>query len=731
MINSKGILEAYASGILLVALVVNSVYGEQLHLRLQVFLFLWQIIVVIICLCLLYLGGVVFLYFLSSGDLQLVRPIENAGKQSSEWIFVNTNQGLSWFLHLLVAILLLLELFRGIVIPGVNTILLGILGWVGIVALASFISGIYEESRRAPAAASDFVLKSRSGMIDISWTLPNDVYRAECLLVRTISPLVPTYPDQGIILCRGELSSWKDTHVEPGTPYNYTLFSYDGNERYSKTITRTESALPLPSPPSNLTYIPEKIAIQLYWTLIGIRDIREVRITRYELTTSGRIHPYSPSPILAHQTYWRDGGLQSGKRYDYEIYSLNMTGQASRPVSILTATLVDPINGFVIRVEKRNQVVLTWIPPEDKDDLQGVFITRTKEPDLDNPPIGPIFGESQYIDGGLEYNSTYRYKIVAKYTDPIESEPNEQCVTTDPQPSAVQKIAAVEECTKIMLHWQLPSEETVRKVLLVRVYSLKSDVMIKKWDLGVAEEYIDQDVIPDTSYTYKISYQTTDGHWSCDGEIDTKTRPLPQRAKEFKARFAEKEKRVELVWVLPDDETVIGSCLVKKQGKQSKTVSDGEEILRGTETSFSDQSVENDKEYYYALFTYNHQGNYSKPDYCKIGTYPRLKVMIYYPDLGDKREGSLLPQDQPMLKIIRALLKRQPIDINSIIDLKLFVEETNRQIALEETLHQVGVESGQTIRVELTTQEQKHKENIPPHVDDQERAPANDDDGEK
>jgi hypothetical protein len=71
------------------------------------------------------------------------------------------------------------------------------------------------------------------------------------------------------------------------------------------------------------------------------------------------------------------------------------------------------------------------------------------------------------------------------------------------------------------------------------------------------------------------------------------------------------DEKIDLKWKNPPDSDFKGVRIVKNDKFYPSNVLDGEIIYEGSGTSFSDTDVENGKRYYYAIFSFDKNGNYS------------------------------------------------------------------------------------------------------------------------
>ncbi len=72
------------------------------------------------------------------------------------------------------------------------------------------------------------------------------------------------------------------------------------------------------------------------------------------------------------------------------------------------------------------------------------------------------------------------------------------------------------------------------------------------------------------------------------------------------------------IWENPGDDSFAGVKIVRKSGAYPASISDGFLIYKGDKETFTDTQVQNDTPYYYAIYSYDKIGEYSKPIHVKL-----------------------------------------------------------------------------------------------------------------
>jgi hypothetical protein len=603
---------------------------------------------------------------------------------------------LAWLGHPIFAVLLLFGLSIIVWRPTHDLVNPAILVFGCCIIISGFVIN-WREIRRPPIPASDLTLTPGAGYIDINWTPPDDPRCAACLLVRGSATSLPSHPSHGEVIYRGVLSAWRDNKVMPGVPYSYVVFAHNGRGSYSSTLGKTCSSFGLPDPPTDLEYEPEQNAIRLTWKLLNVHDLRAVRIIRRRVTVAGEEKDEKQIEIQPGE-YWRDGGLYSGTRYDYLVHAVDLSGQLSESAMVRAATLVPALTGFVARVINRNQVSLTWNSPAETTDWQDVVLTRTLEAEPEKPEQIYIGTDTNHIDRDLGYDAAYIYMIYLRYADPIRSEPRTIRVNTSPRPAGVDDIRVSTKRKSVLLQWDLPEHESVRRVKLVRKEFSRADdkVIARELASDRITEYLDRQVEPGTSYNYLVYVESVDGHISSPRQVEVDTLPQPSKVHDVKATLDDTTTSVSLTWHVPDDKTIVGTHIIRHVGEPPTGLANGEIVFHGAETQVVDGSIEASRTYYYALYTYDEEEAYSLPVYKRVLTHPRISLWVYYTEFNE-RVKVRLPAGLTMSEVVAHLLSQKGVDLNTVSDWTATIKESGQVLSPQDSLQHAGVQSDQTI----------------------------------
>lgn len=693
-------LEVYTFLFLASALLI----GLLLDFRLPSFVHnwtpLWQMNLLAAVLLLLYVGGVLLLNVWYRLQRTASDSPGHQALQARMWAGINGTLG--WLGHAVLGLCAVaglgVLLWDGTISPWASALLT----LSSIIVLSSFTINQWA-IRHAPAAAEELRVTPGIGYVDIGWAVLDDPRYAESLLVRSTGTVLSSpWQNDADILYRGVGTLWRDATVKPGQRYLYSVFTHDGQERYTSTSEVRCRTFPLPDPPFDLKAEAQRTVIRLTWKL-GDPEVQKIHILRHELQASvpqeAKLIPIDPLEG------WNDGGLRSGTTYCYTLRTvrwINGVQQESEATTITIATLVQPLGHFSARVIKRRQVELTWETPEVAG-FQRVTLTRRPASAPGATPEHIYVGsESRHVDEPPDYSTSYIYTLQAHYSNDLHSETIDCRVRTGAQPAGVQQVKLVPTRQTIHLNWSLPAAEEVRSVRLARQDFDRQSFEVSERELleGLETEYIDRDVGPDTSYTYVLTLETVDGHQSQPQTYDVRTLPPVASVLNPQARFISPDGPVVLSWQLPNDSSVNATRIVRKTNELSGEPSNGTLIYEGPDQQATDSQVAAGQTYNYAFFAQDREGLLSTPGYAQIKTVATIRVMMVFPN--GKRVPLELGPDISMGQLIPKLLERHGVQKDALASWKVVAADSRRELAAQDTLKTASIATGARLLVTYT-----------------------------
>jgi len=256
-------------------------------------------------------------------------------------------------------------------------------------------------------------------------------------------------------------------------------------------------------------------------------------------------------------------------------------------------------------------VGLQWSEPEVTWDLaiRGYRIYRGD--DADDLEIIWTTGSSSnsFTDFNVVNGHTYYYAVSAlnfhgegNLTDVIEATPLGR-------PSPDLFLSVTPGCSTVRLNWSTPSHSPLDPVIGFRIYKgtdLTPMPLLK--ELGVTNEYVDEDVVNGDTYFYKIHAFTANftGH-------NTSARTVmpvgpPSQPMGFRAHPQDGE--VILRWSVPETNggrPILGYRLLR--GESEAYLSLHADGIDNYEVQYNDEDLVNGVTYYYALLAFNDRGD--------------------------------------------------------------------------------------------------------------------------
>lgn len=300
----------------------------------------------------------------------------------------------------------------------------------------------------------------------------------------------------------------KGNHLKDGAEYHYAVSAYLKGGAVESPISPAVKATTFgpPETPQDFKASAGKFReVQLTWTPIKKEEIAGYEVFRTsEGKKSESIKKLAGRDVAA---YTDKGGafgsLKDNSTYQYRITAYNVAdvpSAQSEPVAGVTKPLPVKPAGLAGTSGEVKQTSLKWAANAEKD-IKEYLIHRSTSADKGFSSAGNA-KETSFIAGKLEDGTTYYFRVTAKDSDGLESEPSDTIsISTKPLPAAPGSPAATLGPDGIALSW---SPSPTGDVVKYNVY--------KKGFLGgsvagtVTEtSFTAKDIKPDSSYSFYVT----------------------------------------------------------------------------------------------------------------------------------------------------------------------------------------------------------------------------------
>jgi len=308
--------------------------------------------------------------------------------------------------------------------------------------------------------------------------------------------------------------TWTDTELANGTEYYYKITA-----TYSTTPGESEpiNASPYPAkpfvwyPPQSFTITDGFAKATLDWeapasdhgaTLTGYNIYRGTT-PDFTKSSASLVNEVASGSILS----WENIGLENGTKYYYQIVATyeDPDGE-STPISVSVQLKVFNPPTSLVANDGNARVDLSWSAPEEHEHsatLSGYKIFRNNV----MLPEGAISNSNllTFTDYAVNNNTSYEYKVVAVYTDPIGESIASSPITATPfaifnPPLA---LSAIVGFNSVALGWSPPA--TVHNSATLAGYTIKRGEAVLATNLSSdLTQYTDASAQNGEAYTYSV-----------------------------------------------------------------------------------------------------------------------------------------------------------------------------------------------------------------------------------
>ncbi|MBI5638672.1 MAG: fibronectin type III domain-containing protein [Nitrospinae bacterium] len=319
----------------------------------------------------------------------------------------------------------------------------------------------------------------------------------------------------------------KGNHLKDGAEYHYAISAYLKGGAVESPLSQAVKAATFgpPETPRDFKASAGKFReVQLTWTPIKQEDIAGYELFRDADGKKPESIKKLPGRDVA--AYTDKGGvfgaLKDNAAYQYRIASYNVAdvpSAQSEPVTGVTKPLPAKPAGLDGTSGEVKRTSLKWNANAEKD-IKEYLVYRSMNADKGFSPAGSA-KETSFTAGKLEDGATYYFRVTAKDTDGLESEPSDTVnVATKPLPAAPGAPAATAEQTVAGLSWNPSPTGDVVKYNIYKKGFLGGSIAGTVTDTS----FTVKDLKADSSYTFYVTAVDSTGLESKpSAAVDVKT----------------------------------------------------------------------------------------------------------------------------------------------------------------------------------------------------------------
>ncbi|QKF66887.1 fibronectin type III domain-containing protein [Arcobacter venerupis] len=268
---------------------------------------------------------------------------------------------------------------------------------------------------------------------------------------------------------------------------------------------------------NSIKSIPDMANIGFEWEKVNDSRVIGYNFYRTEIDKGSKELKLIKSIDNKYATHYVDKGLEPKTRYAYQISSRIDGGIESKTTDayiVQTLPRIVPIDFVQAISNLPHSVKLLWKPHPDK--RVGYYRIEKYNTFLNEWILLKTISQrlqAEYLDTGLDNNTSYKYRIKAFSFDDVESAPSKIVIAkTKPLPQVPLNIKASNNQNKeIILTWDAsPTADVVKYAIYRSDFSLLGYSKIKEVDTNT-HQFTDKTENSGKSYYYKVIAVDKDG----------------------------------------------------------------------------------------------------------------------------------------------------------------------------------------------------------------------------
>jgi titin len=348
----------------------------------------------------------------------------------------------------------------------------------------------------------------------------------------------------------GAARTYTDTGLLPNTTYTYQIIAVNaGGQSSPSPQANATTLLPPPDVPTALVAVaPAATQVNLSWVETGTGA--NGFIIQRSTAGAGFTQIATASSTA---TSYADTSVAPGTSYTYRLIATSAAGNSapSASAAVTTPPLPPaPPAGLTAVATSQTTIVLNWAGGGSG---QAQFVIQRQSGTSGFSSIAVISGNSlTYSDTGLAPNTTYTYQVVASNTGGSSAPSNQATTATfPPVPATPTNFVAVPVSqTEIDLTWTDNKSDFTGFVLQRRSPTTGYTTVAQLSASTLA--YADQNLAPNTAYTYQLFAVNTGGMSTPTAPLATATLPGAPAAPQGLTANGVSQAEIDLTWAAGD-----------------------------------------------------------------------------------------------------------------------------------------------------------------------------------
>ncbi len=364
----------------------------------------------------------------------------------------------------------------------------------------------------------DTIYSPDNKCIIINWTIPSLVDKSNLkgVCVLRNEKVNGSYQVVNKQLLAGEVKSFTDTSARFTNYYMLAAISVDGDTAFSFPLLAQLQDNDPPAIPENISgKIDTSGIVRLTWNAVTSKDLKGYRVFRcntlreeFVEITDSVIHETNFADTITLNTLTRDVyySVRSVDRV-WNNSDFSTPAKLQRPDKIAPAT---PLGKAIYHTD--SSIVLSWINSSSNDVAVKYIVRHSTKSNVLPDTFPQSDTASTFVDHNVEPGTNYTYFLIINDSSNNSSKLTFPILNYSPRiRPALKNFNAVADLEKriITLKWDLPSSAVDRFI----IYKGKEGEAVRSFKTlsGNTSSYIDNQLYPGNTYTYRVKALLQDG----------------------------------------------------------------------------------------------------------------------------------------------------------------------------------------------------------------------------